>query len=175
MSGEMPLEKVYGERLKLIQPSRSDVAALSEAYVKTLAPDAAEAILALREAKVGVTLVSGGIWQAIQPVARRLGLGDQDLNAVSLFFDDGGRYAGFDARSPLTRQTGKAEVLRELLAAHRLKQPVLAVGDGATDTFMRGVADRFAAFTGFARRESVVAQADLEIGSFAELERVVLG
>ena len=62
-----------------------------------------------------------------------------------------------------------------LLAEGRLPRPLLAVGDGSTDVAMRDVADAFAAFTYFARRDAVVARADLEIASFAQLARVVLG
>jgi hypothetical protein len=36
------------------------------------------------------------------------------------------------------------------------------------------VADAFAAFTGFVRREPVIAIADFTVASFAELERLVL-
>jgi hypothetical protein len=49
------------------------------------------------------------------------------------------------------------------------------VGDGITDLAAKSVVDRFAAFTGFVRRESVVREADLEIASFAELTAFVLG
>ena len=52
---------------------------------------------------------------------------------------------------------------------------MLGVGDGATDAMLVGVVDKFAAYTGFARRLSVVARADLEIASFEELRKIVLG
>ena len=175
MRGEVRLESVYGERLGLIRPTVGDLDALRDAYVRTLAPGARESIAAMRAAGVQLMLVSGGIWQAIQPVARSLGFADEELNAVALRFDTIGQYASFDAASPLTRQTGKAEIVGALIDGGRLPRPVLAVGDGSTDIPMRDVADAFAAFVGFARRESVVAKADLEIGTFAELAARVRG
>jgi hypothetical protein len=40
---------------------------------------------------------------------------------------------------------------------------------------LAGVVDCFAVYTGFARRESVVAKADVELGSFGELQVKVMG
>ena len=174
MRGELALEDVYGERLALIRPTRNDVVALSDAYIRALAPGAADVIATLRRAGVRMSLVSGGILQAIQPVATSLGFEANELTAVALSFDEGGRYLTYDSGSPLTTQTGKAKVVRALIEAGALSRPVLAVGDGSTDVFMREAADIFAAFVGFARRETVVARADLVIESFEQLARVVL-
>jgi phosphoglycolate phosphatase-like HAD superfamily hydrolase len=57
-----------------------------------------------------------------------------------------------------------------------LPRPILSVGDGATDAAMKsaGAADAFAAFTGFVRREPVVALADHVIATFDELVALVL-
>jgi phosphoglycolate phosphatase-like HAD superfamily hydrolase len=90
---------------------------------------------------------------------------------VSLRFDKRGKYAGFDERSPLATQQGKAQVVRELA----LGAPVLGVGDGATDLAMKPSVAAFAAFTGFVRREPVVHGADHVVESFAQLEALVLG
>jgi phosphoserine phosphatase len=174
MRGEIPLESVYGRRLTIIEPTRSDIAALADAYEQSVAPGAPEAIAALRGCGVRVALVSGGIRQAIEPAARSLGFAPEDLAAVSLSFDRDGNYAGFDGQSPLTTHAGKPEILKWLLAESRLVRPVLAVGDGSTDVPMAEVADTFAAYTGFARRANVVARAAFEIASFAELRQRIL-
>jgi phosphoserine phosphatase len=175
MRGEIALEQVYGERLKIIRPTRDDIAALANAYRRALAPGAADVITALRARGVRIVLVSGGIRQAIEPVAQFLDFALGDLHAVSLTFNDAGNYDGFDSRSPLTTQHGKAEVVARLIEAGPLVRPVLAVGDGATDVAMAEAADTFAAFTGFARRLNVVSRAAFELSSFAELKGVVEG
>ena len=174
MRGEITLESVYGERLTIIRPGRDDIAALADAYRNSVATGASETIAALRARGVRVVLVSGGIRQAIEPTATLLGFAGADLHAVSLSFAPDGRYAGFDARSPLTTQDGKAGVLHQLIDDGDLPRPVLAMGDGSTDIAMAEAADTFAAFTGFARRTRVVAHAAFEIGSFAELKKRVL-
>ncbi len=171
MNGELPLEAVYGKRLELIRPTKEDIRALADAYATALAPDARSAIQRLRAHEVRLELVSGGIRQAIAPVAKALGFSGSDVSAVSLSFDDAGEYEGYDTASPLTTQFGK----REVVAALALPRPTLAMGDGSTDIAMRDAADAFAAYVGFARREHVVAAADFVLSSFAELADFVLG
>ena len=171
MRGEITLDAVYGERLRMIAPTRREIDALGARYVEAIAPGAEAAIGALRHAGIAIALVSGGLREAIVPLARSVGVGGQGLRAVSIRFDDAGNYAGYDERSPLATQPGKAQVVRELA----LGAPVLGVGDGATDLAMRPVVAAFGAYTGFVRREPVVREADFTIESFAQLEALVLG
>ena len=165
MSGEVALEAIYRKRLDLIRPTRLEVQALGDVYCRTLAPGARAAITSLLADGVVVQVVSGGIRLAIEPVLAFVELEPTDLHAVAIMFDEDGAYAGYDDTSPLTRADGKAA----LLASLNLPRPILAVGDGATDLAMRSVADEFAVYTGFVRRESVARQADRELRSFAEL------
>jgi len=170
MRGEIALDSVYGERLKMIAPTRREVEALGVRYVEAVARGAVATIGALRHAGVAIALVSGGLREAIVPLARLVGA-DQALSAVTIRFDERGRYESYDTRSPLATQQGKAQVVRELA----LGAPVLGVGDGATDLAMKPSVAAFGAYTGFARREPVVRGADFTIESFAQLEALVLG
>ena len=170
MKGEIPLDAVYGARLARIRPTRDEIGMLAAAYHDALAPDALDVLARLRLSGVRIVLVSGGLREAIQPLALHLGCTDDALHAVSVRFDASGAYAGFDERSPLATQPGKAAVVRALA----LPAPVLAVGDGATDLAMRPAVDGFAAYVGFVRRAPVVAAADFEIDSFTRLEALVL-
>src|SRR6266550_3997222 len=72
MEGEIALESVYAERLTMVDPTPDDLRALAEAYVNSVAPDAPKAIAAMRAAGVRLTLISGGIREAIAPAARQL-------------------------------------------------------------------------------------------------------
>ena len=165
MNGEIPLDSVYGERLALIRPTRSDVDELGQVYRRTLAEGAAEVIAGWTKRGVRVVLVSGGIREAIAPLARELGV---PVHGVSLRFDDRGNYVDYDRASPLATQQGKLDIVRSLA----LPRPVLAVGDGSTDVAMKQAADRFIAYTGFARREQVVAAADDVAASYAALAKI---
>jgi len=170
MNGDLALDAVYGERLGAVRPSRGDLEALASAYEQALAPGAAAAIERMREAGRRIVLVSGGIRNAILPVARRLGIDDLDVHAVNVLVDNDGEYETYDAHSPMTTAEGK----RSVVAALALPRRLVAVGDGATDLAIRPVADAFIAFTGYVRREPVVAGADAVVESFDQLVELVL-
>jgi phosphoserine phosphatase len=169
MRGEIALDAVYGERLELVGPTHEEVCALADAYAATLAPGAGDAVRRLLEAGRRLILVSGGLREAILPMATRLGVADRDVHAVSVRFGANGRYAGYTP-SPLTTSEGKRAIVRSLTLPRR----ILAMGDGATDLAMRPEVDAFAAFTGFVRREQVLAAADFFLTSFDQLVDVVL-
>ncbi|MGZ8470259.1 MAG: HAD-IB family phosphatase [Gemmatirosa sp.] len=173
MRGEIPLDAVYGERMQLVRPGRDDLIALARAYADALAPDAVEAIAFLRRVGVRVALVSGGIRQAILPVARELGFTLDDVHAVDVVLDGGGQYWSYDAGSPLTQQHGKREVVAAAIAGG-MPRPALAVGDGATDVAMRDSCDALVAYTGFARRDVVVRAADHDVPSFEALVDLIM-
>lgn len=170
MEGEVALDAVYGERLAMIRPAAPEIASLALAYRRALATGAAPAVARLRRHGVRVVLVSGGIREAIVPIAAGLRLPPADVHAVSVHFDAAGAYAGYDAGSPLATAAGKLAVVGRL----GLPAPALAVGDGATDLAIRPAVSAFAAFTGFVRRAAVVAGADLELTSFDQLAEAVL-
>jgi len=170
MRGEIPIEAVYGERMRAVRPDKAELEQLGHEYVDQVAQHAREVLSDIRSANVHIVMVSGGLREAILPLAAALGVAKEDVHAVSVSFDDRGGYAGFDEASPLTRQTGK----KTLVGAMGLKGPILAVGDGMTDCEMKAVVDSFAAYTGFTRRGPVVERADFVIENFDQLRELVL-
>ncbi|MEA2706678.1 MAG: phosphoserine phosphatase [Gemmatimonadaceae bacterium] len=170
MEGLIPIESVYGERMAIVKPTRSEIKELSAIYIDRVAPGARETLAELREHGVELVLVSGGLREAILPLAKKLGIRDERVHAVSVFFGSDGEYTGFDERSLMTRQNGKRAAVKEMA----LKGPVLAVGDGMTDCEIRPVVDGFAAFTGFMKRDPVVERADYVIENFDQLRALVL-
>lgn len=170
MEGVIPIESVYGERLRVVRPTLSEIQELSTVYLDRVTARARETLAELRARGVELVMVSGGLREAILPLAKELGVREERLHAVSVFFDVDGEYTGFDERSPLTRQDGKRSIVKEMA----LKGPVLAVGDGMTDCEMKPVVDAFAAFTGFIKRDPVVERADYVIENFDQLRALVL-
>lgn len=169
MRGAIPLERVYGERLAAIRPTRQHVQALSEAYVAAIASGCIDAVTRLREAGVRVVLISGGLRQAIAPLAATLGIDGSDLHAVDITFAKDDSYAGFDESSPLTTTNGKPRIVEKLGAP----RPIVAVGDGNTDLAMKPVVDLFVAYTGFVRRDAVVAGADAVANNFRDIQQLL--
>jgi phosphoserine phosphatase len=170
MKGELPIEAVYGERMKAVSPSSKEIEALGHEYIRSIAPGAKSTLNELRENGIQLIMMSGGLREAIIPLARELGVSERFLYAVSVFFDEDGQYAGFEESSLLTQQQGK----RITVQAMRLDGPTLAVGDGMTDSEMKPVVTKFAAFTGFTRREPVLERADFVLNSFIELRDLIL-
>src|SRR5262245_45909312 len=64
MDGQIPLQEVYAERLRLLAPTRADMRAIEDAYKKTVVPDARETIAALHELGRRVFIVRGGLADA---------------------------------------------------------------------------------------------------------------
>jgi phosphoserine phosphatase len=170
MEGEIPIEAVYVERMRIVKPTLAEIQQLGNVYVERIAAGAVETIAALRAHNIEVIMISGGLREAILPLARELGVGEENVYAVSVFFDEQGKYAGFDDASLLTRQTGKRTTVGQM----DLKGPILAVGDGMTDCEIKPVVQGFAAFTGFTRREAVIERADYVIENFDQLRDLIL-
>lgn len=173
MQGSVPLGAIFAERLARIRPTRAEVEALGRAYVSGMTPGATELCRRLLDGGVRTVIVSGGLREAILPLAGALGIPAEDVHAVGICFDDGGEYASFDASSPLARNGGKPEVARAL----DLPRLLLAIGDGSTDLELRTstppAVDTFVAFTGVATRARVVAAADYVVGSLTDLIDIV--
>lgn len=159
MDGTLPLEEVYGRRLELVRPTRSDLERVGQLYIETAVEGAAELVEDLRALGKRVLIVSGGLLPAVRDLARALGVPAEDAHAVGVHFDERGGYAGFEEDSPLARRGGKPDLLARLIA-EGLPTPIALVGDGATDLEAAPLCARFVAFTGIEHRDAVVAGAD---------------
>ena len=171
MAGLIPLEAVYRERLDLIRPTRAEIAELALAYIDAVQPGARALCEELDLAGCAVVLLSGGLRQAILPLARHLGVAPDDVHAVEIDFTDDGTCSGLRGEQVLATQQGKPKMLHALRA--ELERPLVMVGDGSTDAATRGVSDAFIAFTGVTRRANVVAVADAEAIDFASLHSLL--
>jgi len=136
MNGAVPLEAVYEQRLSMIRPDRDSINWLADLYVEGIVDGAREVFEALlmpqrasSKAKE-VHIISGGIRQAILPLARCLGLPEAHVHAVDIYFNEDGSYRDYEQSSPLARSGGKAEICRQLLKPQR---SMVMIGDGKTD------------------------------------------
>ena len=161
MRGAIPLEQVYGRRLELVRPPRGRVLALGKRYIDALVPDARETMAALRSENIHVRIMSGGLRPAVLMLAAELGIAEDAVDAVAVYFSDDGSYAGFDEASPLAASFGKRKVVESWGSS--VPRPIMFVGDGATDQEVQPVVDAFVAFAGVAFRPAVVKATDLVI------------
>ncbi len=167
MAGVIPLEQVYERRLALIRPTRDELRELGTAYVAAVQPGARALCAVLLAAGCGLALVSGGLREAILPLAHHIGVDDEDVHAVEVDFDAHGAYIGLRGVQPLATQQGKPQLLHALRG--EFARPLVMVGDGSTDAATRGVTDAFIAYTGVTRRDAVVKVADAEAADFKAL------
>ena len=166
MDGKIPLESVFARRLEIIRPGRAETEAVGRQYIREIEPDARATVAALKAAGWTPVIVSAGYTQAIEPLAKLLGI--DRIEAVRLDFDAAGAYAGFDAAHPATRKGGKPEIVRALRAEFRPVRTV-AVGDGVSDLETKDEVDLFVGFGRYAERAKVKAGAHAFIKSLADL------
>src|SRR5262249_43333313 len=107
MQGVLPLEEVYGKRLELIRPARKDLERVGRLYIEKKLDGALEVLHQLMEQGIGVYVLSGGLLPAVRTLGLHLGVPDSNIAAVDIWFDDQGKYKGFEADSPLARSDGK--------------------------------------------------------------------
>lgn len=170
MNGKISVETVFGERLRIICPCALDVAAVGLQYIDTVEPTAAATLAALRAAGWTPMILSGGFRNAIRPLADHLGIAR--VEAVDLYFDDNGDYAGFDEAYPTTRSGGKPEVVRALKTELKPARVVM-VGDGVSDLEAAPEVDLFIGFGRYVAREKVRAQAARFVLSLNEIPALV--
>lgn len=171
MDGKIAVEDVFARRLEIIRPRHADVAAVGQLYIDQIEPTALDTVTALKAAGWTPLILSGGFRQAIEPLAAHLGIGR--IEAVDLFFDGQGDYAGFDKKFPSTRSGGKpvciAELKRELSPAR-----TVMIGDGVSDLETRECVDLFVGFGRYTERTKVKAGAHAYIHSLDKLSTLLL-
>jgi phosphoserine phosphatase len=166
MGGEIAVQDVFARRLDIIRPRLADVAAVGRQYVEQVEPTALATIGQLTTAGWTSLILSGGFRQCIAPLATHLGI--TRIEAVDLFFDAAGNYAGYDTRFPTTRSGGKPELIAAL---KRELTPVrtVMVGDGVSDLETRDEVDLFVGFGRYTERAKVKAGAHAFIHRLSDL------
>ncbi len=157
MNGEVALEEVYERRLSLIKPDKKAIDWLADLYIETMVDGVDEVFETLLDQQRQLHIVSGGIRQAILPLANRLGLSDNLVHAVDVIFDHHGNYQGFNTHSPLAKTGGKAEICKKL---KNDASKLAMIGDGQTDLESKQAGAFFVGFGGVAERETVRQNAD---------------
>jgi phosphoserine phosphatase len=166
MDGHIALDDIFAKRLELIRPTRAETEAVGAHYIREIEPTAQATVAVLKETGWTVLIVSGGYTQAIEPLARHLGIAR--IEAVPLRFDAVGAYAGYDTAAPASRRGGKPEIMRALRAEFAPARLVM-VGDGASDAETRADVDQFIAFERYVERPAVRAAAHHRIRALEEL------
>jgi phosphoserine phosphatase len=157
MNGELALEDVYASRLELIKPDKSAIEWLAKLYIAELVEGVSETINTLQANNKLIHIISGGLRQAILPLAEQMGIPEEHVHAVDVLFDEDGNYQDFARHSPLAVSGGKARICRRLRMHH---SSLVMIGDGKTDLEAKLAGAYMIGFGGVVRRPLVEEQAD---------------
>jgi len=172
MNGIVPLEAVYGRRLSLIRPDQYSINWLADFYIAEIVEGVKDVFAALLAQDKTVHIISGGLRQAILPLADHLGLPESHVHAVDIYFNEDGSYLNYDLNSPLARTGGKAVVVGTLKGQGSL----VMVGDGKTDMEAKEAGAYVLGFGGVVDRAIVRELADFyttESTLFSVLENIL--
>jgi phosphoserine phosphatase len=172
MNGIVPLEAVYERRLSLIKPDQYSIKWLADFYIAEIVDGVKEVFASLLALDKAVHIISGGLRQAILPLAEYLGLPESHVYAVDIYFNEDGSYRNYDLNSPLARTGGKAVVVGTLKGQGSL----VMVGDGKTDLEAKQSGAYVLGFGGVVDRAIVREQADFyttEPNLLAVLEHIL--
>lgn len=170
MSGEIPIEDIFGKRLELIRPTEKLCQEVGELYIEKESAGAKEVIKELLDSGWKVIIISGGFIQPIKPFADYLEI--EEIHAVPLHFTPDGEYESF-TESPTTRNGGKPEIIRELKKKYNPSYTVM-VGDGVSDLECQDDVDLFIGYGEYEAREKVKEAATHFAYKFIEVKNILL-
>lgn len=171
MNGEVPIREIFGRRMEIIQPDRATAESVAQLYLDTIVPGVPDVIAGLKADGWTPVIVSGGFAPLIEPLAKALGI--DHVEAVPLYFDADGNYAGYGSDYPTTRNGGKPEIIREWKSA-LLPEAVVMVGDGVSDLESKPEVDLFIGFGGVIPRDAVRKGADVWLEDMGEWQGIPL-
>lgn len=160
MDGKVALESVYEKRLAMIKPDKVMIDWLAKQYIEHKVDGVDEVFKTLIDQGKQVHIISGGIRQAILPMAAALNIPASQVHAVDVLFDDQGEYIDFDQQSALAKTGGKAEICRQI---NPTQTSMVMVGDGKTDLEAKQAGADVIGFGGVVARSIVADQADIFI------------
>ncbi|CEK11616.1 HAD-IB family phosphatase [Legionella hackeliae] len=134
----------YKTRLDLAKPTKQQVKCLGKIYYENITPGAKEVIKILKSFKKKIFILSGGIQQALQIFAKKIGVDGSNVYGVEIYFDRYGRYSGF-RKNPLADKNGKRTMIQLLT---KPDEKTLLIGDGMSDFEAASYVTRFVGFSG---------------------------
>lgn len=159
MNGNGSFRDALAQRLDLVKPTREDLLWLGNEYIKKTLPGVKKLMSSLKKAGKDVYIVSGGFEAALRVFARHVGVEESHVFSNVLLFDNSGKYIGFEATNPLSKNHGKRIMLKELSKMGK----TLFIGDGVTDLEAKDVVDLFVGFGGVKIRDIVKKESDVFI------------
>lgn len=166
MDGSMPFEESLKKRIGLLKTNKDFI----QKAAKRLRNNVSTSILRnkqfFQQRKDNIYIISGGFKELILPVVLDFDIPPDHVYANSFLYDTKGNVIGIDERNVMSKNQGKAKVVKSL----KLLTDVYIIGDGYTDYELKklGLADKFIAFTENIERQLVTKHADEIAPNFDE-------
>lgn len=170
MDGRVPISEIFGRRLEIIRPSRSEVDLIAQRYLERIEPTAKSTVEAVRALGWTPMILSAGYTQVIEPLAVYLGI--ERIEAVGLHFDRAGNYLDYERDYPTTINGGKPARIMQI-KAELAPERVVMVGDGISDLETHEVVDFFVGFGRYVERPKVKSEATHFIHSLSEIPELL--
>ncbi|WP_133134806.1 HAD-IB family phosphatase [Legionella nautarum] len=162
----------YKKRLDLVKPTKKQIMQLAEQYHIQCAPGARSVIRLLKSLGKKIYIISAGIKSSILPLAEELGIHQDNILAVDVYFNAEGKYQGFNEQSDLAKPKGKAMQIDKIIDAN---QRSLLLGDGFTDWEAKTSVTRFVGCAGSNPKKWVKKNSDFYIEHTSLLSVLALG
>lgn len=153
---------LYRERIALVKPTRDDLISLADLYYENREPHVEEVIKIFQRLQKQIYIVSAGLNPAVTLFGEKLGIPASHVFAVDVIFDEKWCYQDYNHASPMTRSTGKREVLSNIQSQ---SSGVLFTGDGLNDLAAADLATRFVGYGGSYYRENIAASCEFYIAT----------
>lgn len=154
--------ELYKKRLSLVKPSRTQLIQLGQEYYYHRTLDVIPVIEALMSLNKFVYILSAGLNPSVKIFGALLGISEEYIFAVDIYFDKEGNFKDYDHGSPTSGLSGKHDIIKCIKEKH---EKVAHVGDGMNDYEVNIIADRFIGYGGVSYREKIAKLCDYYIKS----------
>lgn len=167
MNGEISFRESLKERLLLLEANEAHLPPLIEALKDQISVSFKRNTEFFKTYANQIYVISNGFKEYISPIVTALGVLPDHIYANDLLFDSKRNVIGFNEENPLSKDGGKAQIIRTL----DLDGDIYVIGDGHNDYEIKaaGLANKFYAFTENVKRDQVVEKADHEAPSLDEV------
>lgn len=153
---------LYKKRLFLVKPSRRQLIQLGQEYYYHRVLDIILVIEALISLNKLIYVLSAGLNPAVKIFSALLGISEEYVFAVDVYFDKDGKFKDYDHGAPTSGLRGKHDIIKCIKETH---EKVAHVGDGMNDYEVNEIADRFIGYGGVKYRENIAKICDFYIKS----------
>ncbi|SCA58964.1 hypothetical protein AB751O23_BN_00070 [Chlamydiales bacterium SCGC AB-751-O23] len=155
--GEVDSVELFDKLFKLLSPSLNESLELGRLCAERLVQDAKGLLHLFQSLGKQVFLLTQLPEASSVEFAQALGLAENKVFGIQLFYNSDGTYKDFDRHSLLVQQQGKLRVINHLKKSYKR---LVYIGDGVDDLMLLNSVERFVGFGGLLCSETVAKEAD---------------